>query len=117
MHMHSTAQPNANINSSLYGCGTNGGQMGVTADLSNPLYNAPEYKNSGAKPEGIIIKIVARLPDHLVLRTLTFDSSIAKPQKPDTENIDHAPKSPGILFSVHFRTAWSSNITGLSSSK
>ncbi|KAF1730498.1 hypothetical protein CRV24_009961 [Beauveria bassiana] len=57
MHMHSTARPNANINSSLYGCGTNGGQMGVTADLSNPLYNAPEYKNSGAKPEGIIIKI------------------------------------------------------------
>ncbi|KAM3459879.1 hypothetical protein MY5147_009941 [Beauveria neobassiana] len=58
MHMHSTAQPNAIvINSSLYGCGTNGGQMGVTADLSNPLYNTPEYKNSGAKPEEIIIKI------------------------------------------------------------
>ncbi|KAJ3491211.1 hypothetical protein NLG97_g5634 [Lecanicillium saksenae] len=42
----------------LYGCGTNGGQMGVTANLSNPLYNTPDYKNSGAKPEGIIIKIV-----------------------------------------------------------
>lgn len=43
---------------SIYGCGTNGGMMGVTANLSNPLYNTPEYKNSGAKPEGIIIKIV-----------------------------------------------------------
>ncbi|ATY61533.1 hypothetical protein A9K55_008733 [Cordyceps militaris] len=42
----------------IYGCGTNGGQMGVTPDLSNPLYNTPEYKKSGAKPEGIVVKIV-----------------------------------------------------------
>lgn len=32
--------------------------MGVTPDLSNPLYNTPEYKKSGAKPEVIVVKIV-----------------------------------------------------------
>ncbi|KAF1731024.1 hypothetical protein CRV24_009096 [Beauveria bassiana] len=42
----------------LLGCGKNGGQMGVTANTSNPLYNTAEYKSSGAKPNGIIIKLV-----------------------------------------------------------
>ncbi|XWW96445.1 hypothetical protein V2A60_004419 [Cordyceps javanica] len=38
--------------------GKNGGQMGVTANTSNPLYNTDEYDKSGAKPDGIIIKLV-----------------------------------------------------------
>lgn len=42
----------------LLGCGKNGGQMGAKANTSNPLYNTDEYKNSGAKPDGIIIKLV-----------------------------------------------------------
>lgn len=46
--------------SKLLGCGVNGGQMGVTANLTNPLYNTDEYKASGAKPDGIIIKLVRR---------------------------------------------------------
>ena len=44
------------------GCGKNGGQKGAKADTSNPLYNTDEYKKSGAKPEGIVVKIV-RAPD------------------------------------------------------
>jgi hypothetical protein len=43
---------------SLLGCGPNGGQLGVKANLTNPLYNTEEYKKSGAKPDGIIIKLV-----------------------------------------------------------
>ncbi|OAA78456.1 hypothetical protein LEL_05279 [Akanthomyces lecanii RCEF 1005] len=42
----------------LLGCGKNGGQIGVTANTSNPLYNTANYKNSGAKPNSIIIKLV-----------------------------------------------------------
>lgn len=39
-------------------CGKNGGQIGVVANTSNPLYNTNEYKNSGAKPDGIVLKLV-----------------------------------------------------------
>ncbi len=46
----------------LAGCGKNGGQYGVTANTANPLYATDEYKNSGAKPEGIIIKLVKAPP-------------------------------------------------------
>ncbi|OAQ77783.1 hypothetical protein VFPBJ_08255 [Purpureocillium lilacinum] len=42
----------------LLGCGANGGQLGVKANTTNPLYSTDEYKKSGAKPEGIIIKLV-----------------------------------------------------------
>ncbi|KGO66433.1 hypothetical protein PITC_067290 [Penicillium italicum] len=42
----------------LAGCGANGGQLGVKANTSNPLYQADDYTKSGAKPEGIIIKLV-----------------------------------------------------------
>ena len=42
----------------LFGCSTNGGQFGVTANLSNPLYNTDEYKKTSAKPEGIIVKLI-----------------------------------------------------------
>ncbi|UNI24916.1 hypothetical protein JDV02_010633 [Purpureocillium takamizusanense] len=42
----------------LAGCGANGGQLGAKANTTNPLYDTDEYKKSGAKPEGIIIKLV-----------------------------------------------------------
>lgn len=42
----------------LMGCGKKGGQMGVKANTSNPLYSSDEYKKTGSKPEGIVIKIV-----------------------------------------------------------
>ncbi|OAA48376.1 hypothetical protein NOR_01626 [Metarhizium rileyi] len=42
----------------LVGCGKNGGQIGVQADLANSLYYTKEYNESKAKPEGIIIKLV-----------------------------------------------------------
>ncbi|KAL7624111.1 hypothetical protein AAE478_005668 [Parahypoxylon ruwenzoriense] len=46
----------------LLGCATNGGQMGVKFDASNPAYNTDEYKSTKARPDGIIIKLV-RAPD------------------------------------------------------
>lgn len=46
----------------LAGCGTHGGQYGVTANTSNPLYSSDDYKKLGAKPEGIIIKLVKAPP-------------------------------------------------------
>jgi hypothetical protein len=46
------------MNKSLLGCGTHGGQYGVIANLSDPLYHTDEYKDSGAKPEGILVKLV-----------------------------------------------------------
>ncbi|CEJ81139.1 hypothetical protein VHEMI01284 [[Torrubiella] hemipterigena] len=46
----------------LLGCGKNGGQMGVAANLTNPLYSTKAHKDSGAKPEGIIIKLVKAPP-------------------------------------------------------
>lgn len=48
----------ADKENALLGCGKNGGQFGVHADTKNPAYNTPEYQNSKAKPEGIIIKLV-----------------------------------------------------------
>ncbi|KAJ6789222.1 hypothetical protein PWT90_05832 [Aphanocladium album] len=46
----------------LLGCGKNGGQMGVQANTSNPLYQSEDYKKSGAKADGIIIKLVRAPP-------------------------------------------------------
>lgn len=43
---------------SLLGCGTSGGMFGVVADATNPAYNTQEYKDSKARPEGILIKLV-----------------------------------------------------------
>lgn len=42
----------------LKSCGKNGGQIGVVANINNPLYNSDEYKKSGAKPDGIVLKLV-----------------------------------------------------------
>ncbi|KAK3370650.1 hypothetical protein B0H63DRAFT_454804 [Podospora didyma] len=48
----------AAIKGSLLGCGAAGGMVGVKANTANPLYNTAAYKASGAKPDGILIKIV-----------------------------------------------------------
>ncbi|EJT75610.1 hypothetical protein GGTG_05543 [Gaeumannomyces tritici R3-111a-1] len=42
----------------LLGFGANEGQRGVVAKSSNPAYQTPEYKDTGAKPEGIVIKLI-----------------------------------------------------------
>lgn len=42
----------------LGSCGAHGGQVGVVANMSNPLYGTKGYNDGGAKPEGIIIKLV-----------------------------------------------------------
>ncbi|OAQ98267.1 hypothetical protein LLEC1_03022 [Akanthomyces lecanii] len=46
----------------LLGCGKDGGQMEVKANLKNPLYGSDGYKKSGARPEGILIKLVKAPP-------------------------------------------------------
>ncbi|KAM3520680.1 hypothetical protein NHJ13051_006716 [Beauveria bassiana] len=46
----------------LLRCGKQGGQVGVVANLKNPMYNTEEYKKSGAKPEGILLKLVKAPP-------------------------------------------------------
>ncbi|KAM3499439.1 hypothetical protein MY10362_007303 [Beauveria mimosiformis] len=46
----------------LLRCGKQGGQVGVAANLKNPMYNTEEYKKSGAKPEGILLKLVKAPP-------------------------------------------------------
>lgn len=43
---------------SIIGCGSNGGQLIVQANANNPVYQTEEYKALGAKPEGIVIKVV-----------------------------------------------------------
>ncbi|KAK3302832.1 uncharacterized protein B0T15DRAFT_538348 [Chaetomium strumarium] len=42
----------------LGSCGANGGQMGVTVNANDPAYHMPDYVSSGAKQEGIIVKLV-----------------------------------------------------------
>lgn len=42
----------------LGGCGRHGGQIGVVADTGNKLYKTDEYRKTGARPEGIVMKIV-----------------------------------------------------------
>ncbi|WPH01839.1 Hypothetical protein R9X50_00469300 [Acrodontium crateriforme] len=39
-------------------CGTNGGQIGVTPNTTDPAYTSASYKSSGDIPQGIIVKIV-----------------------------------------------------------
>ncbi|KAM3470242.1 hypothetical protein MY8738_009822 [Beauveria namnaoensis] len=46
----------------LLRCGKQGGQVGVVANLKNPMYNTEEYKKSGAKPEGMLLKLVKAPP-------------------------------------------------------
>lgn len=46
----------------LLRCGKQGGQVGVAPNLKNPMYDTEEYKKSGAKPEGILLKLVKAPP-------------------------------------------------------
>jgi hypothetical protein len=46
----------------LLGCGTAGGQMGVIANGTNPLYQSKNFLGGGFTNKGIIIKVV-RNPD------------------------------------------------------
>ncbi|KAM3451365.1 hypothetical protein MY5147_009045 [Beauveria neobassiana] len=46
----------------LLRCDKQGGQVGVVANLKNPLYSTEEYKKSGAKPEGVLLKLVKAPP-------------------------------------------------------
>ncbi|EJP67631.1 hypothetical protein CRV24_005608 [Beauveria bassiana] len=46
----------------LLRCGKQGGQVGVAANLKNLMYNTEEYKKSGAKPEGVLLKLVKAPP-------------------------------------------------------
>jgi hypothetical protein len=48
--------------SSMLGCGTSGGMIGVKADPKNPEYATADYKARKYKPEGILIKLV-RAPE------------------------------------------------------
>jgi len=43
---------------SLLGCGTNGGQMGLVFDASNPAYTGETYKSWKTTPSGLVIKVV-----------------------------------------------------------
>lgn len=52
---------------SLVGCAANGGQVGIKTDTTNPYYNTPQYVASGAKPTGLVIKVV-RAPGSKKLR-------------------------------------------------
>jgi hypothetical protein len=45
----------------LIGCAQNGGQMGVVVDTKNAAYSSTVFKNSKAKADGIVIKLV-KLP-------------------------------------------------------
>ena len=44
----------------LLGCAQNGGQMGVAVNTSNPAYTSAEFKDSKARADGIVIKIVKK---------------------------------------------------------
>lgn len=42
----------------LYACGTDGGQVGVTVNTSNPAYQSSAFKATGWQAGGILVKIV-----------------------------------------------------------
>ncbi|KAM3512579.1 hypothetical protein MY11210_003754 [Beauveria gryllotalpidicola] len=50
----------------LLSCGKQGGQVGVAPNLTNPMYDTEEYRKSGAKPEGILVKLVKAPPAKVV---------------------------------------------------
>ncbi|KAG5931685.1 hypothetical protein E4U53_001651 [Claviceps sorghi] len=54
----------------LGGCGADGGQVGVEANLLDPLYHTKEYVASGAVPRGVLVKLV-RAPEQVVGRPST----------------------------------------------
>lgn len=42
----------------LFGCGANGGYMGVIVNTTHPTYNSTRYNNLHAVPNGIIVKVL-----------------------------------------------------------
>jgi len=48
------------VEDSIMGCGTAGGQRAVKVSKDNELYLSDEFVESGASSDGVIIKIVAR---------------------------------------------------------
>jgi len=48
------------VEDSIMGCGTAGGQRAVKVNKDNELYSSDEFVESGASSKGVIIKIVAR---------------------------------------------------------
>ncbi|KAK4451532.1 hypothetical protein QBC34DRAFT_401272 [Podospora aff. communis PSN243] len=46
------------LSKSLLGCGTNGGMIGIQWNSSNPIYTSERYLATGAKPDGLIMKLV-----------------------------------------------------------
>lgn len=53
---HATADQAAAV---LFGCGTDGGSLGVVVNATHPAYNTTAYAKLDAVPSGIIIKVVA----------------------------------------------------------
>ena len=49
------------VKKSLLGCGEHGGLVGVRVNTSDPVYSSPEYKASGARSSGMLVKIVRAL--------------------------------------------------------
>ncbi|KAK1961880.1 hypothetical protein LY78DRAFT_661750 [Colletotrichum sublineola] len=45
----------------IYRCGADGGSLGVVVNTTHPSYSLPSYVATGAKPAGIVVKIVANL--------------------------------------------------------
>jgi hypothetical protein len=45
----------------IHRCGADGGSLGVVVNSTHPTYSLPLYVDTGAKPAGIVIKIVANL--------------------------------------------------------
>lgn len=43
----------------LFGCGTDGGSLGVAVNSTNSAYTSGAYKALSAVPSGILIKVVA----------------------------------------------------------
>jgi len=53
-----TADDDDDISNSLVGCGTDGGQMAVLVNASDPLYQSEVFVQSGLVNTGILIKVV-----------------------------------------------------------
>jgi hypothetical protein len=51
----------------LWGCDTNGGQMAVVVNATDPLYKSPDYVNGKFVNTGIIIKLVHNNPASMAL--------------------------------------------------
>ncbi|KAF9872608.1 hypothetical protein CkaCkLH20_09787 [Colletotrichum karsti] len=65
----------------IHRCGADGGSLGVVVNATHPSYSLPSYVDSGAKPAGIVIKIVANLlniPDGKMAHMLPPDDHMTR---------------------------------------